>query len=126
MKYLYTLLAFSILAFGSCKKDKNREAITVTILAEAKGEMNKTVYAAEVIKREGKTYDFFCDLGPGRPAMPQYNCAQHVYIRNLPASLAIVGKTISFTRYKDYGQNLVLSSINHAHELDIYDPEEVR
>ncbi|WP_276483285.1 hypothetical protein [Paraflavitalea pollutisoli] len=125
MKYIYLLLTVSLLASISCKKDKkHNDSFTVTIVAQSTSG-TATTFAATVSNPNPDTQPFLCKI-PTDIGRPKYNCTDAVYLRNLPADMRIIGKRIRFTRYKDYGQNGLLSSIHHAHELDVYDPVEIR
>ena len=121
MKYLYTLTLFCILASLSCKKDS--KAVTVIVTIAHKSAFGPNLYAAIVENPDPAIHKFLCTLGTGDPK-PTYNCTNAVYVNNLPANLAVVGKRIAFTSYKDNGQPLLFSSINHAHELEVTRPTE--
>lgn len=124
MKYLYILIAVSLVTSTGCKKDKKYEEVTATIVE--KSGYGYVTYAAVVDNPDPKKYSFLCEIDPISSYWPQYSCADHIFFKNLPASLAVVGKKIRFSRFKDFGQPMMLSSVNHAHELDVYDAEEVR
>ncbi|MDF2193418.1 hypothetical protein [Paraflavitalea sp. CAU 1676] len=118
MKYLYSLLVVGAVAAGGCKKDK-QPAATVTIAVQSNFGL-----AALVENPNPADHRFLCNLGSSDPK-PIYNCTNAVYLKNLPQNLAVVGKKIRFTKFKDNGQPLLFSSINHAHELEVYDAVEV-
>lgn len=120
MKYLIILVLFCVFSSLSCKKD-SRPTVIVTI-AEKSG-FGVNLYAAIVENPDPAVHNFLCTLGASDPK-PIYNCTNAVYINNLPAALAVPGKKIKFSYYKDSGQPLLFSSINHAHELTVTNPTE--
>lgn len=120
MKYLIILILFCVFSSLSCKKD-SRPTVIVTI-AEKSG-FGANLYAAIVENPDPAVHNFLCTLGTSDPK-PIYNCTNAVYINNLPAALAVPGKKIKFANYKDNGQPLLFSSINHAHELAVTNPTE--
>lgn len=120
MKHLYILLFFCAFTAIKCKKDA-RTAVTVTIVEKSGFGTNS--YAAVVENPDPAKHNFLCTLGASEPK-PMYNCTNAVYITNLPANLAVTGKRIVFSHYKDSGQPALLSSINHAHELEVTNPVE--
>jgi hypothetical protein len=122
MKSLYTLLVFIVCGLLACKKD-SKPAVVVTITEKTSFGVN--TYAAIVENPDPATHGFLCSLGASN-FKPTYNCTNAVYITNLPSSLAVVGKRITFSSYKDNGQPLLFSSINHAHELEVNSPKEAQ
>lgn len=120
MKYLYIMAILGTCASLSCRKDA-RPTVIVTI-AEKSG-FGVNIYAAIVENPDPAIHKFLCTLGASDPK-PIYNCTNAVYINNLPAALAVPGKKITFSNYKDNGQPLLFSSINHAHELEVSNPGE--
>lgn len=118
MKYLYTLLAICLIALAGCKKD-NAPAAIVTIT-----EKSSFGVVALVENPNPTDHAFLCQ--PANPnSLPVYNCTNAVYLSNLPAALNVVGKKIRFTKFKDHGQPQLFSSVNNAHELEVYDAVEV-
>lgn len=122
MKFVYILLAFSIGCSLACKKD-SKPAVVVTITE--KTSFGVDTYAAIVENPDPAIYGFLCSLGASN-FKPTYNCTNAVYITNLPSSLAVVGKRVTFSSYKDNGQPPLFSSINHAHELEVNSPKEAQ
>ncbi len=122
MKFVYILLSFSVCCSLACKKD-SKPAVVVTITEKVSFGAN--TYAALVENPDPAIHGFLCSLGASN-FKPTYNCTNAVYITNLPSSLAVVGKKITFSSYQDNGQPLLFSSINHAHELEVNSPKEAR
>ena len=122
MKSVYILLSFIVCCSLGCKKD-SKPAVVVTITEKASFGAN--TYAAIVENPDPATHGFLCSLGASN-FKPTYNCTNAVYITNLPSSLAVVGKKITFSSYQDNGQPLLFSSINHAHELEVKNPKEAQ
>lgn len=123
MKYVYILLAICLFTAMACKKDAG-PTITVTVTEKVSWGID-SAYAAIVDNPDPSIHKFLCTLGASEPK-PFYNCTNAVYIRNLPASLAVAGKRVTFQKYKDDGQPLLYSSINHAHVLTVSNPQEAR
>jgi hypothetical protein len=121
LKYLYTLSALCLLAFAGCKKDKHQDKM-VTVTIQQKSIFNENTYAATVENPDPAIHSFLCTLAAGQPK-PTYNCTDAIYITNLPVSLKIPGTKITFNGWKDSGQPLLFSSINHAHELEVYNAQ---
>lgn len=122
MKYLYILLAFCAFSSVKCSKD-GRPAVVVTVTE--KSGFGTNIWAALVENPDPAKHKFLCTLGPNEPK-PIYNCTNAVYLKDLPANLAVAGKRIEFYYYKDNGQPLLFSSINHGHELVVSNPVEAK
>jgi hypothetical protein len=121
LKYLYTLSTLCLLAFAGCKKDKHQDKM-VTVTIQAKSTFNENTYAATVENPDPAIYSFLCTLPAGQ-FKPPYSCIDAIYITNLPASLKIPGTKITFNGWEDSGQPALFSSINHAHELKVYNAQ---
>jgi hypothetical protein len=124
MKCIYTLLALCLLAFTACKKDKKSSQVTVTIAVKSGFGINSNTYAAVVENPDPAVHSFLCVIPANQQPGPTYSCANAVYINNLPANLAVPGKKVTFSHWKDNGQPALFSSINHAHELEVHDARE--
>lgn len=122
MKRLYILLAFSVCCSLACKKS-SQPAVVVTITEKVSFGVN--TYAAVVENPDPTIHGFLCTLGASN-YKPLYNCTNAVYITNLPSALAVAGKRVTFSSYKDNGQPALFSSINHAHELEVNSPKEAQ
>jgi len=107
----------------ACKKDAG-PTVTVTVAEKVSWGLD-SAYSAIVDNPDPATHTFLCTLGASEPK-PLYNCTNAVYIRNLPASLGVPGKRITFHKYIDDGQPTLYSSINHAHVLTVNNPQEAR
>lgn len=118
MKYLYTLSALCLLALAACKKESGNPEATAVIIE--KGPAGQNTYVAMVEYPEASIFSFLCTLLPDDPR-PTYSCINYIYIRNLPANMTKTGTRIRFTKWTDYEQPAIFSSINHAHELEIKD-----
>jgi hypothetical protein len=116
VKYLYSLLLLSFVLTLACKKSNDKPDIIAIVAGKGPG----TVIAAWVENPDPNVYSFLCN-GPGVSSyMPYYNCGNAIYLRNLPANLQDSGTKIRISGgWKDYGQPMLFSSINHAHELEI-------
>lgn len=123
MKYAFVLAAISLMAI-QCKKDDGYTRQAVTVIIAEKSVHNNTTYAA-IVETPAASYSFICSNVSDLGFLPTYSCKNAVYITNLPASLAVPGKKIRFSQWKDSGQPKLLSSINHAHELEIKGAQEV-
>jgi hypothetical protein len=123
MKYLYPLSLLLLLVAPACKKDKHQDQL-VTVTIQEKGPFNANSYAATVENANPAVYSFLCNLPAGQ-FKPIYSCSDAIYITNLPANLRVPGKKITFTGWKDSGQPAPFSSINNAHELEVYNAKEV-
>ena len=121
MKYLYPLSLLLLLTSMTCRKNMQRQLVTVTI--QEKAPFNANSYAATVENADPAVYSFLCDLPAGQPK-PIYSCSDAIYITNLPANMRVQGKKITFTGWTDSGQPALFSSINHAHELEVYNAKE--
>lgn len=113
MRY-WVVLVLTGLLMAQCGKDNSKPPVRATIVG--KSDFNNA-YLALLHDSSGTAYSFNCSKPEGY--LPPYNCKNAIYIRNLPSGLATAGQKITFATWKDYGQPLMLSSINHAHELDI-------
>lgn len=122
MKYLYILLAVCLFSSMQCDKDGSQ---TVIVTVAEKSGFGENTYACLVENPNPALHKFLCTLGASDPK-PIYNCTNAVYIKNLPANLAVPGKRVIFYGYHDNGQPALFSSINHAHELSVNNPQEAR
>ncbi len=107
----------------ACKKDTGPTVI-VTVKEKISWGID-SAYAAIVESPDPSNHTFLCTLGASEPK-PFYNCTNAVYIRNLPASLAVAGMRVTFNKYQDSGQPILYSSINHAHVITVNNPQEAR
>lgn len=121
MKYLYPLSLLLLLSSMTCRKYTQSQMVTVTI--REKSSFNANCYAATVENADPAVYSFLCSLPAGQPR-PIYSCSDAIYITNLPASMMVPGKKISFKGWKDNGQPALFSSVNNAHELEVYNAKE--
>jgi hypothetical protein len=122
MKYLYILMAVCLFSSMKCDKDGSN---TVTVQVVEKSGFGDNVYACIVENPDISKHPFLCVVPAGQPK-PTYSCTDAVYIKNLPAHLAVVGKRVIFYNYTDGGQPALLSSINHAHELMVSNAQEAK
>jgi hypothetical protein len=122
MKYLYILLAVCLFSSMKCSKD-GPKGVIVTVAEKATFDNN--TYACMVENPDLSKHSFLCSLDAGAPR-PTYNCTNAIYIKNLPAGLAVPGKKIVFYGFSDAGQPGLFSSINHAHELTVNNPQEIK
>ena len=122
MKSLYPLSLLFLLSSMTCKKDRFvGPPVTVTI--QEKGPFNANSYAATVENPDPAVYSFLCSL-PAGEFKPTYSCVDAIYITNLPANMRVPGKKITFEGWTDSGQPAAFSSINNAHELQVYNAKE--
>ncbi len=102
----------------ACKKSKDKPDFTGVVAGKGPG----AVVAVWVENPDPNVYSFLCSLSSvgASSYMPYYSCRDAVYLRNLPANLQDSGTKIRISGgWKDYGQPIMFSSINHAHELEV-------
>ncbi|AXY72982.1 hypothetical protein D3H65_02920 [Paraflavitalea soli] len=122
MKYVYILLTVCLFSSMKCDKDGSNSVI-VTVTEQST--FGDKPWACIVENPDLSKHGFLCSIPAGQ-SKPVYSCADAVYIKNLPANLAVPGKRIIFYGYSDAGQPALFSSINHAHELTVSNAQEAR
>jgi len=113
MKCFLFILSLSLLI--SCKKDEGKNYVAGVIVQKGGCGINTWLVAIE--NPDPNRQSFLCKNEPSPPI--GYNCTNSVYIVNLPASLAIAGKKIGFSRWNELASCLSASAA--PPHLEVFD-----
>ena len=116
MKYISFILVSLLLI--SCKKDE--EKINITGIVAQKAGCGQNTWLVVIENPDPDKHTFLCKNES--PPVSGYNCTNSVYIVNMPASLAIAGKKISFSRWNELLSCLSASAASP--HLEVFDMKE--
>lgn len=105
-----------------CKKSDPSVIVEGTIL-----QVNSTAVFVRIHNADPERYSFLCN-DPALsvdPSISGNTCGNAVFILNLPEQLAVEGKQIRFTRFKDKGPRPIWSYSFAAHDILVYDAKEL-
>jgi len=122
MKLIFWGIFVTVIIATGCKKSGPSAIVEGTII-----QVNTTVAFVKIHNADPEQYSFLCN-DPAvsvDPSITGNSCANAVFILNLPEHLAVEGKQIRFTRFKDKGPRPIWSYAFAAHDILVYDAKEL-
>lgn len=121
MKSLLLKSTIILVILTGCKKNNQTIIVEGTVM-----QVNGTNAFVKIHNAGVSRYSFLCSDFPATmdTSAMSVTCANAVFILNLPETLAVEGKQIRFTRFKDKGPNPIWSMSFAAHDILVYDARE--
>jgi hypothetical protein len=110
-----SLIFTACIILTACTKEKNFVA-TGTVINNLGCFANTSM--VEIDNPDPAKFSFICNEN-----QPGLNCKNAVFIMNMPAHLAVPGKKVTFSIWKDMGLQCLSSSYG-AHHLEVMDIKE--
>ncbi|MGN6435781.1 MAG: hypothetical protein ACTHMM_04575 [Agriterribacter sp.] len=120
MKGIVCLIIMIAAIAAGCKKG-NQVIAEGTVM-----QVNGSEAFVRIHNADPARYSFLCNdpYVSADPTTPGNSCGNSVIILNLPEALAVEGKQITFSRFKDKGPKPIWSYAFAAHDILVYDARE--